>query len=165
MATAMYVFPVPPGPMPNHVLLSISSISALAGVLRRDLFFAEGTHAAMLKLRAAIRAVPPSPRAISDLYSRGESVRHMPGEWLYSLHRSSRLVDAAPARLRWSAACREMGAHAQRILETRTFSFPACQRKVRLSGNVNGTSHPLEGFLLPEPVADGIPSLFVRGAS
>jgi len=87
----------------------------------------------------------------------------MPGEVVVLLHDLHGLVDAVLLAFDGQPRIVEMGAHAQRILEDTHIFIQRAKEGFDLSGNVNGTSHPIGRF----PVTGtGWPMgflLFVRG--
>ena len=87
----------------------------------------------------------------------------MPGEMVVLLHNLHGLVDTVLLALNGQPRVVQMRAHAQRILEHAHIFIQRAKKRFDLSGNVNGTPHPIGKFsCYRNRVADGY-LLFVRG--
>src|SRR5260370_683479 len=90
-------------------------------------------------------------------FRRGERAS-MPREVVVLLHNLHGLVDAVLLAFDHQPRVMQMRAHAQRILEHTHIFIQRAEEGFNLSGDVNGTSHPIGRFsCYRNRVADGIP--------
>ena len=147
-----------PNPERHIVRFDLFHVSPLARVLRRHHLLPERTRPPVLKHppRRFVRLF--GRHAHQRLHFRGGERPPMPGEVVVLLHDLHGLVDAVLLAFDGQPRVVEMGAHAQRILEDAHIFIQRAKERFDLSGNVNGTSHPIgRSSCYRNRVADGIP--------
>src|SRR5438552_1366933 len=140
------------------VLLDLFHVAFLTGVLRRDLLFAEGAHTPVFK-HPSWRFVRLLRRhAHQRLHLRRRKRFAVPRQVVVLLTDFHRLVDTVLLAFDGQPRVVQVRAHAQRVFEQAHVFIERAKEGFNLSGDVNGTSHPIgRSSCYGNRVADGIP--------